>query len=377
MNKKKVQGIIGITDEGRPIVVADYQCVYFSRQSECLTGVQECWYCKYADFRKTCDINLRQSVCRCPKNQMNVVSGGKNEMLPSPLIEKFVSNIKGGVITCIYDEKTGSSKAVYINEGWTEITGYTLEALEREVGGNPQALVYPADKQSAEAKYTEQLKRGSEYTLLYRVIRKDGNTIWVIDRGVVSVMPNGEIQNQSIVTEVTEIKEQEERLQRLAQLDLLTSLYNKVTFIQQARIILARQHEKLHALIVLDVDDFKKVNDSMGHAYGDKVLESVGDCLKTLFRNRDVLGRGGGDEFVILMTDIPDRATLERKAADICETMHSIKIDGGRRFVSVSVGVAVSEEGKSYEQLFEQADAAMYRAKNDGKDRYAFFDDCP
>ncbi|MEG2144677.1 MAG: sensor domain-containing diguanylate cyclase, partial [Oscillospiraceae bacterium] len=281
-------------------------------------------------------------------------------------------NIKGGVITCIFDFETQSSKAVYINSGWTAITGYTLEELNKEMNGNPQALVYEEDKPNADLEYREQMQRGNEYALLYRVIRKGGVKIWVIDRGIATCLPDGSIQNQSIVTEVTEIKEQEESLRRLAQLDQLTDLYNKATFAQQTKMVLGRQSEKLHAVIILDIDDFKKVNDIMGHAYGDKVLESVSDCLKGVFRNRDVLGRIGGDEFMILMTDIPNMEAAAQKTKELCGIMHEIKIGNGEA-LTVSLGIALSTDGEDYDEIFQKADIALYRAKNSGKNQAVFF----
>ncbi|MEG2745591.1 MAG: diguanylate cyclase, partial [Oscillospiraceae bacterium] len=372
MNEKTVRGIIGITDEGQPIVTADYQCPNFTEQAAWLTGIRECWYCKYADFRKSCDINLQQSICRCTGNRVNIVSGGKNEQIqqPSPLSEKFVSNIKGGVITCVFDSEKQCSKAVYINEGWTAITGYSLEDLNREKDGNPQALVYPEDKKAADIEYNRQTKIGNEYTLLYRVISKRGRVIWVIDRGIVSQLSTGEVQNQSIVTEVTEIKEQEERMLRLAQLDQLTGLFNKVTFTQQAQMVLARQYDKLHALMILDIDEFKKVNDESGHTSGDKALKALGDILRGMFRNWDVLGRIGGDEFAIFMTDIPNSACVEKKAEEICAAVRELNIDEGKcPHITVSAGIALSSGESEYEEMFKKADLALYRAKRKGKDQ--------
>lgn len=376
MNEKTIRGIIGITDDGQPIVTADYQCPHFTEQAARLTGVQECWYCKFADFRKTCDIMLRQSICRCPQNRVSVLSCVKNEqdLQPSPFFEKFVSHIKGGIITCVWSSKTQSSKAVYLNAGWTAITGYTLADLEREMGGNPQKLVFSADQAAADSEYKRQVQMGNEYVLLYRVVRKDGTTIWVIDRGVVTRLSNGDIQSQSIVTEVTELKEQEAHLQRLAQSDQLTGLYNKAAFIQQAQMVLVRQYDRLHAMILLDVDDFKKITDSMGHAYGDQVLKAVGACIAGLFRARDVLGRVGDDAFMVLMTDLPNRETATQKAEELCAAMRGIQLDtAGCPSVTVSMGVALFSGEQTYAELRKQADTALDWAKNNGKNQVGFF----
>ncbi|MEG1780964.1 MAG: diguanylate cyclase [Clostridium sp.] len=376
MSNHKLCGIIGITDAGQPIVTSCHRCPHFEEHVALVPTIKECAYCKFADFHKSNDIALKQSICRCPQNQVAINESERNEteQQPSPQLEKFVSNIKGGIITCVFSQKTKSSKAIYINAGWTAITGYTLDDLNRELDGNPHGLIYPDDKETADREYSEQIQTGHEYTLLYRVIHKNGGTIWVIDRGIVKVLSNGDLQNQSIVTEVTEIKEQEERLRQLAQLDQLTDLYNKVTFMQQTQMTLLRQYDKVHALLMIDIDNFKAINDRFGHAYGDKVLKAVADCLKGQFRNRDLIGRIGGDEFMILMTDIPDEDLIAWKANNLCATICDIRMDNGERlFISISLGVTMSHSGSTYDELFAEADQALYQAKSNGKNQYSFF----
>lgn len=291
------------------------------------------------------------------------------------LLQAILNNIMGGVILCNFNCETQSSQVVYINSGWTKITGYTLEELNREKDGNPQALILSEDRENADREYREQIHQGSEYELMYRVLCKNGTVIWVIDKGVILPLPDGTYQNQSIITEVTKIKEQEEKLRLLAQIDQLTDLNNKATFSLMAQAVLTRQQNKLHALMMLDIDHFKCINDTWGHTFGDEVLEHLATRLKEFFRSRDVLGRVGGDEFLVLMTGVPSRETVVRKANELCAAIRGIKLAGHPHPpITVSIGVAFSQPGLPYDALFEQADAALYRAKNRGRDNYALYE---
>ncbi|MEG0377704.1 MAG: sensor domain-containing diguanylate cyclase [Eubacterium sp.] len=280
----------------------------------------------------------------------------------------LLERMRGGVSRCNFDPRTKSSQVVYMNRGWAEITGYSNEQLTQEKNGNPQALIFPEDKAQADAGYAAQIKCGGEYELLYRILRRDGQIRWVVDKGSVTALPDGTLQNQSTITEVTKIKEHEERFMLLAQQDQLTELLGKATFTAQVQTVLSRQSDKLHALLMLDIDGFKEVNDRFGHAAGDKVLEAVATQLKEQFRSRDVLGRVGGDEFMVFMPYIPNPQIAVQKAEELCRTisqMEKPKVPS----VTVSLGVAFSTAGKDFETLFDEADTALYRAKNKGKNQ--------
>ncbi|MEG0542330.1 MAG: sensor domain-containing diguanylate cyclase, partial [Angelakisella sp.] len=288
--------------------------------------------------------------------------------------EDLLKNIQGGVITCIFDKKTHSSKAVYISSGWTALTGYTLEDLKKECSGNPQALVYPEDRELANSAYMEQTAKGDTYKLQYRVVCKDGTVIWVIDRGVITTDANGAVYNQSIVTEVTEIKEKEEELLRMAQTDSLTGLYNKTTSAALAINTLEAQHDSLHALMILDIDNFKGINDSLGHIFGDTVLIEVSARLQQQMGPQDIIARIGGDEFMVLMTNINSCEEVEQKAEAICATFRNTYMgEHGSYKISCSMGIAFSTQGNGFKDLFEKADSTMYRAKTMGKDQYLVY----
>lgn len=286
----------------------------------------------------------------------------------------FLGDIQGGIILCNYNTQTMAAETLYVNHSWSEITGYTLEQLRAEKGGNPQALVLAEDKKVMDEKYINQISLGNTYTLMYRIIHRSGMLRWVIDKGVTTILPDGRLQNKSIVTEVTEIKEREERMALLAQTDQLTGLNNKATFTLLVQNNLNRRSENRCALLMLDIDSFKSINDNSGHAFGDKVLEAVAQQMKSFFRNGDVLGRVGGDEFMVLMNDVCDAIAVEKKARALCAIIRTIKIpDHKHKQFTVSVGVSLFSEGKSFDTMFKEADSALYSAKAQGKNQYCIY----
>lgn len=283
-------------------------------------------------------------------------------------IRNMLDRMQGGIILCNFSLLTQSSVIEYLNQGWTEITGYTLDQLEEEKNGNPQALILPEDKKFADEQYAAQMAGGNTYELMYQITRRNGDIRWVIDKGVVSSLPNGIMQNLSVVTDITSLKQQEEAMKVLAQQDQLTEVNNKNTFNTVAKKILERQSDKLHALLMIDVDDFKDVNDSFGHAIGDSVLENVASHLKESFRSCDVVGRVGGDEFAVLITDIPNECIVIKKAEHVEYVMNE-KVVGIPSF-TVSIGIAYSKDYNGFDELFVASDKALYSAKKKGKNQF-------
>ena len=134
------------------------------------------------------------------------------------------------------------------------------------------------------------------------------------------------------------------------------------------------------AIILLDVDNFKGVNDTLGHSYGDKVLANIGNILRSVFRDEDILGRLGGDEFCVCIevkSSDPDDIirTAERKCAQLCEAFHSNYTGDDNSYkISASIGASVCpENGRSFSELYACADKALYNSKHKGKDTYTIY----
>lgn len=157
--------------------------------------------------------------------------------------------------------------------------------------------------------------------------------------------------------------------------DLLTGLFNKLTFENEAARYLSKKDPGTAALLlVFDVDDFKQVNDRFGHLMGDEVLKSFAKILIRCFRAGDILGRVGGDEFMVLMTDITpkDVKRADEVAQEVLECVHNLKIGKADSF-SCSIGIGTAMGSCEFQELYKLADKALYEAKARGKDGFVRF----
>lgn len=164
----------------------------------------------------------------------------------------------------------------------------------------------------------------------------------------------------------------EQEMQYRIRTDELTGLLNKTGFMRMVQEELTVNSDKLSALIMLDVDKFKSINDTLGHDMGDSVLKSVADVLKESSRNVDLAGRYGGDEFVLLLSDMKDIDTIDRICGRISRRLHFTTAEGCE--LTSSMGVAIfPEDADDYASLLKCADVAMYQSKNAGGNRYSFY----
>lgn len=179
-----------------------------------------------------------------------------------------------------------------------------------------------------------------------------------------------------VVSDIAEQKTLREQLAHQAYHDALTNLPNRTLFMDRLSQALARgaRHDTQTAVIFLDLDDFKVINDSLGHKAGDTLLVEAGQRLQSCVRNGDTVARLGGDEFTALLEDVrltEATATAERIAEKLAAPFY---LEGCEVFVTTSIGIAISEPGQdSPDDLLRNADVAMYEAKNKGKDRYKVF----
>lgn len=179
-----------------------------------------------------------------------------------------------------------------------------------------------------------------------------------------------------VVQEITERKRVEEAMRFQALHDPLTDLPNRMLFMDHLNLKLAetRRNRKMLAVMFLDLDNFKNVNDTLGHSIGDKLLKEVAGRVKTCMRETDTIARIGGDEFNILLTDIShaeDAVPIAKKIMSLFK--EPFKIDNHELCVTASIGISICpNDGKSAEALFKNADIAMYHAKGQGRNNYQF-----
>lgn len=177
-----------------------------------------------------------------------------------------------------------------------------------------------------------------------------------------------------LIQDIEERKRNENKLRLEAEKDPLTQLYNKVTTKSLIEECLENNSSSQHALMVIDIDNFKTINDTRGHTIGDQILLAFTAELNKNFRETDIVGRAGGDEFVVLMKNVQSVAMICDKLQRLTSAFKKYGIDNGfPGRLSTSIGVALyNKDGKNYEELFKKADAALYEAKRNGKDQYKF-----
>ncbi len=181
----------------------------------------------------------------------------------------------------------------------------------------------------------------------------------------------------TIFTDITEQKITEQKLDKLAHYDLLTNLPNRVLFYESLKKLISkanRNNSKI-ALMFLDLDNFKTINDTLGHDYGDILLQEVSKKLKSILRKEDIVSRLGGDEFTIILDGIADNTFPSVVAKKIIDTLAiPIKLKDEMGYIGSSIGIAIyPDDAKDMENLIKYADMAMYRAKESGKNTYRYF----
>jgi diguanylate cyclase (GGDEF)-like protein/PAS domain S-box-containing protein len=213
----------------------------------------------------------------------------------------------------------------------------------------------------------------------YRLMGAGGRYHWYRIRSTVIQNDGGiPIRVITFISDIDKQKQETIRLKKEAEHDLLTGLYNHVTTISLIEKAISNSKSgSRHALFVIDIDNFKNANDKLGHLFGDELLMEISSKLKSQFREDDIVGRMGGDEFVVFLQNIPSEAILEDKSRLLNGIFRSTRTNGGDVCrVSCSVGAAIyPTDGTSYPELFHKADIAMYAAKNSGKDACCIYSD--
>lgn len=266
-------------------------------------------------------------------------------------------------------------KIEYVNPKYEQITGYaSSEAIGRDLG----FTLLNQTSTDAMAAMRHSISNAQEWRGEFCSIRRDGQVFWEF----VSLSPlrneSGELTHFVIIKEdITVRRSYEERLLRQAHYDDLTGLANRVLMLEHLNVALesaARNHRQT-AMMCIDLDRFKNVNDSLGHSCGDDVLRESAGRLSGCIRNGDILARMGGDEFIIILPDISSAKEAEKVAEKIIAAFAQPFFIGGKEyFVTASIGIALSpKDGRSANLIQRNSDLAMYKAKELGRNRYHFF----
>jgi diguanylate cyclase (GGDEF)-like protein/PAS domain S-box-containing protein len=234
--------------------------------------------------------------------------------------------------------------------------------------------VRPEDREAALARLLER-RTLSDYEVCLK--RKDGSLVWVLESETLVEGPDGRPVIEGTLIDISERKRAEEQVKHLAFHDPLTNLANRLLFNDRLTLAVAQahRHNQRLAVLFLDLDRFKVINDSLGHSVGDELLRQVAERIQSLVREGDTVARLGGDEFTLLVPGITTEEDAAKIAHKICAAIREpFTIDGRELFVTTSAGVSVyPSDGHDSETLVRNADSAMYRAKEQGRDNYQLY----
>lgn len=226
-------------------------------------------------------------------------------------------------------------------------------------------FVYEEDWDNFEEMYNQ--IRNHERKTAKCVFRNKKGDVWV--KQTLSVVPADGKQSNVVVGILEDITEQK-KMEFRAERDQLTGLYNKVSALSNIQNIMKRYKNQTHVMFVFDLDNFKQINDLYGHSAGDDVLVKMSTLLRSYFRSDDIVARFGGDEFIVFVPCVKDKRVVLAKADLIIEAVRDeISARYNMAQISTSIGIAYSDMGVSVSSIFEQADKALYEAKQNGKDR--------
>ena len=241
------------------------------------------------------------------------------------------------------------------------------------------SCVHPDDRLRVRAGELRCLETGENHDEEYRVVWPDGTIRWLRETGNVVKNDHDEtIKMMGVVRDITEEKASANYLKHLAHFDPLTGLPNRLVLEERLSEALeqARASATRVALVFVDLNGFKAINDRYGHAAGDRVLVTTATRLKRILRGSDTVARIGGDEFVVILQDLPQGNSLQDEARSICQNIFAelsppITIGNDQRHIGTSLGVAVfPDHAPSIDRLLHIADLAMYEAKRSGNNQY-------
>ncbi|MBS1246739.1 MAG: response regulator, partial [Proteobacteria bacterium] len=263
----------------------------------------------------------------------------------------------------------------YVNPGFEKTTGYSRDEA---LGQTPRLVKSGKQGAGFYKKLWDTILAGDVYSEVFVNRRKDGGLYY--EEKTISPLKDAAGQVTHFVAtgkDVTERMQTQERLQHMAQHDALTELPNRALFLDRLKQALARArwHKRLVAVLFVDMDRFKTINDTLGHEIGDKLLQALAERFSVSVREGDTVARFGGDEFVVLLDDVASEKDIGALAQKVIEMLAPpFEIGGQSLYITASIGVSMyPNDGEDSTTLLKNADIAMYRAKDLGKNTYQFY----
>lgn len=284
-------------------------------------------------------------------------------------LQVLMDNLPGMAYRCLYDRHW---TMLFVSQGCARLTGYEPEDLINNRVASYASLMDEEDSERILGEVQAALDNDESFSVEYGLTRQDGSRIWVWERGRGVEEEDGTVVLEGIVLDISDRKTLENELEEMATRDPLTGLFNRreMSRVLEEELDRARRYQRPMALLWVDFDHFKDVNDTYGHAAGDSVLRSISRLLLGSVRSVDSIGRFGGEEFVIVLPEMDleeAQETAERLRRKVAEEPQPLG-NGEAVPLTISVGVAVyPDHGQTASTLCAAADKAMYLAKDRGR----------
>jgi|SaaInlLV_10m_DNA_4_1040232.scaffolds.fasta_scaffold00441_2 diguanylate cyclase (GGDEF)-like protein/PAS domain S-box-containing protein len=269
------------------------------------------------------------------------------------------------------------AKIEYVNPTFEKISGYSLEEV---IGKNPRILKSGKTPRDLYKNLWQAITQGKTWDCEFQNRKKNGEIFW--ERAHFSPVKNREgiiSHYLAIKEDITDRKIKEEKILHQAHFDALTDLPNRFLSLDRLAQLLieAKRNKNQVAVLFIDLDDFKKVNDSLGHDVGDNLLIKTADRLSSVIRSGDTVGRLGGDEFIVLLSGLDEASDAQSIAENLlAKFKEPFCIDKRELMITASIGISIFPgDGKDASELLRNADSAMYYSKELGRNAYSYFTD--
>ena len=301
----------------------------------------------------------------------------ESSVLEEKVFHKVMKNVPFGLVV---SGEGRERKVYYVNQMAYHMLGYTREEYIKKVQGGWSRFL-DIDLREVMRDHHEEILTGEPFELTALTETKDGNKKWLSFRVMVSM----ELKPVSYIT-ITDGTEKVEKNRRYARereylkdcaaRDSMTRLLNRGTMEERIKEELEAVEEgQNYAYIALDLDNFKQINDMYGHWAGDSIIMGISNILREVYGNNARIGRMGGDEFAVFISDVKDRAQIQSQADEVLRRLRLQKeMIGMAEEPTASIGIAFGpEDGRSFRELYHRADEALYQVKNEEKNSIAIY----
>jgi diguanylate cyclase (GGDEF)-like protein/PAS domain S-box-containing protein len=294
--------------------------------------------------------------------------------------EKRLHELIQGLNAIVWEADVESKQFLFVSQAAESLLGYPVEKWLNEPNFR-EKLIFSEDRKQLNSFYSPEILTTNDATVVeYQVVAADGRVVWLRDSiHIIKDRAKKPLLLRGVIVDITARKEAEKKLEYTAFHDPLTGLLNRASFMNRLNEIIKLTKERdnyMFAVLFLDLDRFKIINDSLGHLVGDRLLISMAQRILQTVSTQDKVARLGGDEFVILLEEITDISQAACVAKRILSQLQKpFNLNGHEVVVTTSIGIASSTiVYHQADEILRDADNALYRAKNLGKNRYELFD---